>query len=150
MAKNDDKNANQNDPSKDPKNAGPSVNDPIENAKGGTGSGAPAGTHVPNTGLAQGGGQGIIPGGAGGTTMGAGSGNMPPVGQPPEPILEQTVDQRKKGAPVYIVENPNNMTVSWKGQDVRLYPGAEISEDSYGDGAIEQFRTAGVKLRKKD
>lgn len=158
MAKTEDKNQNQNqqdqsranpnandgtrdpresgkDLSKDPPRSTTTVMDPVESAKGphGAGTGGPTST----TGN-------VLPGGAGGSSQ-------PPVGQPPEPILEQTIDKRgqRKGSPVYVVENPNNMTVSWKGQDVRLYPGAEISEDSYGDGAIEQFRTAGVKLREK-
>jgi hypothetical protein len=69
-------------------------------------------------------------------------------GELAEPILPPPSDAAPR-APVFVVENPNTVTVGWGGIEVRLAPGSEISEDSYGDGAIERFRTAGVKLREK-
>lgn len=64
-----------------------------------------------------------------------------------EPQLPEPATAPVK-APVFVVENPGPTTVSWRGQSCRFQPGDTISEDSYGDGAIELFKNAGLKLRE--
>jgi len=62
-----------------------------------------------------------------------------------EPVLAEPAPTRT--ADVYVVER--DITVSWGTQTLRLKAGAELSEDSYGDGAIERFRERGVALKPK-
>lgn len=50
-------------------------------------------------------------------------------------------------AATFVVER--DITVSWGPQTLRLRAGDELSEDSYGDGAIERFRERGVSLVEK-
>lgn len=64
-----------------------------------------------------------------------------------EPDLGALAPEPKR-SPIFAVKNPQRITVSWKGQEVRLDPGSTISEDSYGDGAIEMFRNGGVLLEE--
>lgn len=97
----------------------PNPNDPIEGAK--------------NTGTDDTGGAG--PGAAG---VGA---------SPPEPAVTPLAKAKPKKAAVYEVQGANKWTGSWRGQEVRFNPGERISEDSYGDGAIENFKNGGLSLK---
>lgn len=71
----------------------------------------------------------------------------PPASVPavPEPSIAEPVVARC--ADTFVVER--DITVSWGPQTLRLRAGDELSEDSYGDGAIERFRERGVSLRQK-
>lgn len=62
---------------------------------------------------------------------------LPP--PPPAPRTSKT----------FVVSNSGPISVSSGMQMLRFSPGDEISEDSYGDGAIERFRNAGVSLEEK-
>jgi len=68
---------------------------------------------------------------------------------PAASVLEPTIADPSvvRCADVFIVEQ--DITVSWGPQTLRLKAGGELSEDSYGDGAIERFRERGVVLKQK-
>ena len=62
----------------------------------------------------------------------------------PEPTLPELTVPRT--ADVYEVER--DIVISWGAQTLYLRAGDKLSEDSYGDGAIERFRERGVALKK--
>jgi len=65
-----------------------------------------------------------------------------------EPSVPPPVASTSAGK-VYEVKNTTKITVSWKGQQCRFSPGDTVSEDSYGDGAVERFREGGLLLEER-
>lgn len=70
---------------------------------------------------------------------------LAPASAPAEPVIAEP--GVVTCAATFIVER--DITVSWGPQTLRLKAGDELSEDSYGDGAIERFRERGVALTQK-
>jgi len=58
-----------------------------------------------------------------------------------QPVVAQVVDK------VQWFEVQNQLTVSWRGSEMRLRPGAQVSEASHGAGAIDMMRNSGVVLK---
>jgi len=82
---------------------------------------------------------------AGGEVAAASPFVEPPVVHVEEPVIADPSVVRCSTS--HVVER--DIVVSWGSQTLRLKAGDELSEDSYGDGAIERFRERGVALRQK-
>lgn len=65
---------------------------------------------------------------------------------PPAPAADAPVSSNAGKS--FVVRNSGKMTVSWRGQTCRFRAGDVVSENSYGDGAIQKFRDAGLKLEE--
>lgn len=66
-------------------------------------------------------------------------------GEPPAPVAKPEQDVQQP--PVFVVGR--NVTVAWQGRIIKLRAGAEVSDSSYGPGAMDRFRNAGVQLNPK-
>lgn len=66
-----------------------------------------------------------------------------------EPVLPPPAPVEAKQSGIFVVKNTNKVSLSWGLQTITLRPGDEVSEDSYGDGAIKKMQDAGVSLVPK-
>ncbi len=66
----------------------------------------------------------------------------------PKPPAESKPRSAHAGK-TFVVAGTSVVTASWKGQAVRFHPGDEVSEDGYGDGAVQSFIDSGVALQEK-
>lgn len=71
-----------------------------------------------------------------------------PAVPPEEPVLPPPGEAAAKAVKAPQFEVVRDVTISWGNAFIKLRAGDVISEDGYGDGAIERMKQAGVALKE--